>query len=129
MSLKFLTAAAFAMLPALVAAADTPSTDLHLDVPQDKGAQHVNVLTRVFPPGGTSGWHIHPGVEIATVISGEMELHQEGQPMRRMLPGDSFLMPRGQRHNGVNTGQQPARLLITYVTDTNVQVKIPADAP
>jgi quercetin dioxygenase-like cupin family protein len=31
--------------------------------------------------------------------------------------GESFMMPRGAAHNGVNLGRRPAELLITYTLD------------
>jgi quercetin dioxygenase-like cupin family protein len=37
---------------------------------QTKGATDVRVQKIVFSAGGTSGWHHHPGVVIATVASG-----------------------------------------------------------
>jgi len=88
-----------------------------LDVPQDKGAQEVQVIRRTFPVGGASGWHVHPGVEIAYVLSGTMALDTPGQPRRVLRAGESFMMPRGAAHNGVNLGRRPAELLITYTLD------------
>lgn len=113
-------------LPLALGAAAAPPTDIHLDVPQDKGPQHVNVLTREFPVGGSSGWHVHPGVEIAWLQSGEMELQEAGKPPRRLKAGDSFMMPRGVAHNGINLGAEPARLVITYVVDKDAPVRTPA---
>ncbi len=106
-----------------------PLPETHFDVPQDHGPQHVAVLRRTFPVGGSSGWHTHPGIETAYLIAGEMELHMAGQPVRRLLPGDYFMAQRGVVHNGVNVGNEPAVLMITYVTDQGMQVKVPAEAP
>ena len=116
-----------AVSPAL---AEAPAPmDFHLDVPQDKGPQHVNTLVREFPAGGSSGWHVHPGVEIAYLIAGEMTLEQAGQPTRRLVPGDSFLVPRGLAHNGANVGKVPARLVITYIYDKDAPLRTPVPAP
>ena len=118
-----------AVSPAL---AETPASvpmNVHLDVPQDKGPQHVNTLVREFPVGGSSGWHVHPGVEIAYLLSGEMTLEQAGQPTRTLHPGDSFVVPRGLAHNGANVGKVPARLVITYVYDKDMPLRTPVDPP
>ena len=120
-----IAACLFAAMPALAA----EPLDHHLDVPQDTGPQHVNVLVREFPVGGSSGWHVHPGVEIAYVLEGDMTLEQAGQPIRRLGPGDSFLMPRGVAHNGANVGKVPARMVITYVYDKDAPVRSPVPAP
>ena len=99
-----------------------------LDVPQDKGAQQVIVQAREFAPGESSGWHVHPGVEIATVVSGEVDLVTAGG-VRRLGTGDSFQMPRGQAHNGVNPGTVPARIVITLVVDKGAPVRQSVPAP
>jgi quercetin dioxygenase-like cupin family protein len=122
-------AAALAAQPVLAQNAPPPIPDTHFDVTQDHGPQHVTVLKRTFPVGGSAGWHTHPGVEIATLIAGEMELAMAGQPVRRLNPGDSFMVQRGIVHNATNVGTAPAQLLITYVTDSGEQVKVPAQAP
>lgn len=99
-----------------------------LDVPQDKGTQHVSTLVREFPVGVSSGWHTHAGVEIAYLIAGEMTLEEEGQATRVLHPGDSFMVPRGVAHNGANIGKVPARLVITYVVDKDapLRTRVPA---
>ena len=126
MRLPIVLAVLLASQPALAAA--PPPMDFRLDVPQ-AAPQQVEVLLREFPVGGSSGWHRHPGVEIAYLIEGEMTLEVEGQPVRRLTPGDSFMIPRGVAHNGANVGTVPARLAITYVTDRGAPVKIPVELP
>ena len=112
------------------AAAEAPSPpEVHFDVPQDKGPQQVTVTTREFPVGGSSGWHIHAGVEIGQLVSGQLMLEQEGRPARRLSPGDSMIVPRGVAHNGVNIGSVPARLAITFVTDKDTPLRTPVPPP
>ncbi len=112
------------------AAAPTPAPVTHatLDVPQDHGAQVVIVQSRDFPAGAEAGWHVHPGTETAVVISGEMEMITAGG-VRRYGPGESFTMPRGAAHNGVNAGKETARVVITLVVDKGVPPRQPVPAP
>ncbi len=112
------------------AAAPTPAPVTHatLDVPQDHGAQVVIVQSRDFPAGAEAGWHVHPGTETAVVISGEMEMITAGG-VRRYGPGESFTMPRGAAHNGVNAGKETARVAITLVVDKGVPPRQPVPAP
>lgn len=119
----FLIAAA----PLLVSAAP-PATLQMLDVPQDKGPQQVIIQTREFDPDGQSGWHVHPGVEMATVVSGEVDL-VTAAGVRRLGPGDSFQMPRGTPHNGINPGKAPARVVITLVLDKGAEPRQSVAAP
>jgi len=78
-----------AVSPALAdaPASPPPPMDIHYDVPQDHGPQHAQAVLRVFPVGGSSGWHVHPGAEIAYLIEGEMTLERAGQPTRTLRAG------------------------------------------
>src|SRR6202795_4656149 len=44
---------------------------------QTKDPTDVMVQTITFQPGGTSGWHFHPGVVILVVESGQVPPHDE----------------------------------------------------
>jgi quercetin dioxygenase-like cupin family protein len=97
-----------------------PLTHATIDVPRNHGPQQVIVQTREFAPGASSGWHVHPGTEIAYVVSGEMEL-QLASGVLKLEPGDSFTAPRGVAHNGVNPGKAPAQIVITLVLDKGAE--------
>jgi quercetin dioxygenase-like cupin family protein len=116
-----------AALPLLVSAAP-PATLQSFDVPQDRGAQQVIVQTREFAPGSESGWHVHPGVEIAYVERGTVDMVTAGG-VRRLGPGHSVQMPRGTAHNGINPGSETARVVITLVLDKGAQPRQPVPAP
>jgi quercetin dioxygenase-like cupin family protein len=121
MRLIVLAAAAAAPSPA-------PVTHAKVDVPQEHGAQVVIVQSRDFPAGAEAGWHVHSGTETAVVISGEMEMITAGG-VRRYGPGESFTMPRGTAHNGVNAGKDVARVVITLVVDKGAPPRQPVPAP
>jgi len=48
-------------------------------------------------PGKTEGEHARPYETVGYVISGEAELHLEGQ-MLRLAPGDCWVVPKGAQH-------------------------------
>ena len=123
-AVPFAPASALADTPAPPPAAITST-----DVPQDKGPQVVDVLVREFPVGGGTGWHVHSGVEIAYLVAGEMSLEQEGQPARRQLPGQVFMVPRGVKHNAINVGTVPARLVVTLVVDKGQPLRTAVPPP
>ena len=104
-----------------------PQTHAQIDVPRAR-AQQVIVQSRDFPPGGESGWHVHPGTEVAYVTAGRLELRIKGKTTV-LEPGDSFTMPRGVAHNGVNHGAEPARVVITLVVDKGVAPRQSVAAP
>lgn len=114
--------------PAVAVALPAPVEVATLDVAQDRGAQRVHVQTRVFPAGAQSGWHVHAGTEIAWIVEGEMEIVTAGG-VRRLRPGDSFVMRAGEPHNGVSLGPDPARVAITLVVDRDAPLRTPVAPP
>lgn len=116
---------------ATAASAAPPSapmqTHAEFDVPRAK-PQRVIVQTRDFAPGAESGWHVHPGTEVAYVVAGRLEMRVAGKVTVLEL-GDSFTMPRGVAHNGINRGELAARVVITLVVDKGAAVRQPVKEP
>ncbi len=116
------TASAAAAPPASV-----PQTHAALDVPRGR-AQVVIVQSRDFAAGAESGWHIHPGTEVAYIASGQLEMRVKGK-VTVLNPGDSFTMPRGVPHNGVNRGPGAAKVVITLLVDKGTAPRQSVAAP
>jgi quercetin dioxygenase-like cupin family protein len=106
-----------------------PGIELAFDVPQGDAAQVVHVVTRDISAGGEIPWHTHPGVEIAYVESGNVELEMAGKGVLKLGPGGHFMVPRGAVHSGRNAGKAPARLVLTYVVDKGATLRMPAEPP
>ncbi|MFM5950379.1 MAG: cupin domain-containing protein [Novosphingobium sp.] len=104
-----------------------PVTHAQIDVPRTR-PQQVLVQSRDFAPGSESGWHVHPGTEVAYVSAGQLELRVQGKTTV-LGPGDSFTIPRGVAHNGANPGSATARVVITLVVDKGVAPRQPVPAP
>jgi len=128
--MRFMRILALAPLMALAAAAppaSVPQTHATIDVPRTR-AQQVIVQSRDFAPGAESGWHIHPGIEVAYIASGTLELRVKGK-VTVLEAGDSFTMPRGVAHNGINLSDKGVRAVITLVVDKGVAPRQPVPAP
>ena len=80
-------------------------------------------------PGGASGWHTHPGDEISVVNEGELVLMVAGQPPRKVVAGEGFVIPAGVAHNARNEGTSPTRLVGVYVVEKGKPLASPASAP
>jgi quercetin dioxygenase-like cupin family protein len=80
-------------------------------------------------PGGASGWHTHPGDEISVVNEGELVLMVAGQPPRKIVAGEGFVIPAGVVHNAKNEGTSPTRLVGVYVVEKGKPLASPASAP
>lgn len=107
--------------------ASVPQTHAELDVPRGR-AQRVIVQSREFAPGAQSGWHVHPGTEVAYVVAGRLEMQVKGR-VTVLEVGDSVTVPRGVAHNGLNPGSVAAKLVITLVIDKGAQPRQPVKAP
>jgi quercetin dioxygenase-like cupin family protein len=117
-----------ALLACGSAAAAPPQGEVRVEVEHSRGPQQVVVLTREFPVGGSSGWHRHPGVEIGQVLSGVTEM-RTAEGVMLYAAGDTFVVPRGVAHNGVNVGEEPARIAITYLVDKDAPLRADAIDP
>jgi quercetin dioxygenase-like cupin family protein len=77
---------------------------------------HEMVMATVeIAPGGASGKHKHPGIEIGYVVEGTLELQYEGRPTVTLTPGQSF--KNEGVHNGINPGKTPTRLLAVFAVE------------
>jgi quercetin dioxygenase-like cupin family protein len=56
-----------------------------------KGATDVAMQTITSPPGGSSGWHSHPGVVVVAVQSGTVTLYDHECHTTQYGPGQAFL--------------------------------------
>ena len=65
-------------------------------------------------PGERNPRHYHPNCEeLLFVLSGECE-HSFEERSVRLRPGDLIRVPAGVRHNAVNTGWEPVRMLVCF---------------
>ncbi len=58
---------------------------------QTKGATDVAMQMITSPPGGSSGWHSHPGVVLVTVQSGTVTLYDADCHTKQYGPGQAFV--------------------------------------
>lgn len=67
-------------------------------------------------PGGTSGWHFHPGVVIVNIVKGELEVTWERDCVpRTYTAGESFFDP-GEVHIADNSsGDDPAKAYAIFL--------------
>src|SRR5690349_5430846 len=49
---------------------EQPGSNVWLSLQKTKGLSDLYVQSNVWQPGGTSGWHTHPGHSLITVIAG-----------------------------------------------------------
>ena len=77
-------------------------------------------------PGACAGLHIHPGLEMAYVMEGELILKVAGKPDQKFKAGDSFQNPDAVRHDACNAGNVPTKTLGVYVVERGKPIAVPA---
>jgi quercetin dioxygenase-like cupin family protein len=82
----------------------------------------VVVQKFVLGPGGQSGWHVHPGPAVVTVMSGELTLDQENCSSAVYSTGQVAVEPTGDVHRVRNIGTTD---LVFWVTFLDIPVGSP----
>lgn len=89
----------------------------------------VSLQQVIFAPGGTSGWHTHPGPAIVIVKSGEVTFDQADDCSTATYgPGQVVVEPTGHVHRARNAGTTNTEIWVAYL-DLPVGASHRIDAP
>ena len=93
----------------------------------DPGSSKYEAVMAIaeIPPGGTSGRHTHPGIELAYVLDGSVELQQGTGAAKSYKAGD-FMQNVAVIHNATNTGKKPVKILAVYIVEKGKPMAEPA---
>ncbi len=87
---------------------------------------HEAVLARgEINPGAAVPKHTHPGEEVAYVLEGSVTLEVDGKPPATLQAGDVFFIPAGTIHSAKNIGQNPVKILSTYIVEKGKPLATP----
>jgi mannose-6-phosphate isomerase-like protein (cupin superfamily) len=76
--------------------------------------ERSQVVVMTIPPGGEIGEEVHERIDqLLLFVEGEAEAIV-GDERRRVGPDELVLVPGGTRHNFVNIGEFPLRLVTVY---------------
>jgi mannose-6-phosphate isomerase-like protein (cupin superfamily) len=95
--------------------------------------EHSQVVVMTIPPGEEIGEEVHEGNDqLLVFIDGQGDAVLDGRTAK-VTPNDLVLVPAGTRHNFINTGEVPLRLVTVYAPPehppgTVHQTKAEADA-
>ena len=94
------------------------------DLPMPGG--YASALVRVqLPVGAREGRHQHPGTLIAVVAEGTMTLEVEGKGVLTFKTGETFSVPPGTVHEGMNKSGAPITLIASFVFPKDKPMTIP----
>jgi len=84
----------------------------------EPGAPNYEAIMGVseIAPGGTSGRHRHPGIELAYVLDGSVVIEHDGKPPVTVTAGQA-LKNEAEIHNATNKGTKPVKILAVYLVE------------
>jgi quercetin dioxygenase-like cupin family protein len=97
-----------------------------------KGATDVHVLENRIAPGGTFGWHSHPGPSIVVVKSGALTLYKGDDPTctpNVIAAGSGFVDDGGDVHVVRNEGSVDAVVYVTSLVPKGAGRRIDEPSP
>ncbi len=120
----------FGLLAAAATATPPPSPPLRIErhvlqTVEPQAGQHVVQGSVNFPTGAVAERHLHRGIELIYVVSGDVEFYIGADKPVTLHPGDTLLVPRDTPHGGRNTGR-PAVVLSTWIIDKGAPLAEPA---
>jgi len=97
---------------------------------ETEGASNFVVQDAVFSPGGTTGWHSHPGVLLLslTADSGPIDWYDAKCMKHVYQPGDSWTEGT-TLHDVVNSSSLNAHFIVTYVIAKGMSKRTDQPAP
>ncbi len=97
-----------------------------------KGASDLYVLENRVAPGGTFGWHSHPGPSMVIVKSGTATLYMGDDPActPQVLPaGSGFVDSGGDAHVVRNEGSEELVVIVTSLVPKGATRRIDQPSP
>jgi quercetin dioxygenase-like cupin family protein len=96
-----------------------------------RGPIDVAIVHVTFQPGGSTGWHVHPGPALVTVKTGRLTLHRaKGCRTRTFGAGQTFL-ELGPHDVNLTRNQTGAvtETLVTFLLPVGAPLTVDAPAP
>ena len=95
----------------------------------DKDHPRVTVMNVEIAPGKETGWHSHPMEVYAYVLSGRLTVEMEGGKTTEFKKGDAIIEVVNLKHNGINKGKIPVKLVVFYLGGEGMPNVIKSDKP
>jgi hypothetical protein len=111
----------------------TPRKDLWLSLQRTKGPSDLFVQSNLWLPGGSTGWHTHPGHSLIIVTAGTVTAYEGNDPScapKEYTVGMGFVDPGGDHvHLIRNEDADEARTVAVQLIPAGATRRIDAPAP
>ena len=89
-----------------------------IDVESKQRPADIAIVKVVLEPGGSTGWHHHPGVAVIAVASGTVTEYDKECRKSVIDAGHGFVESQDRVHLVHDEGSVPAVLYVTFITQT-----------
>jgi len=97
---------------------------------ESSDAVSFTVAHLTFAPGGTTGWHVHPGPVLVIVKTGSVTKYSADCTARTFSAGQAFVEKGPTDVNMVrNNGSVPAETIVTFLTPPGAPIREDAPPP
>lgn len=90
------------------------TTVIGQEIVYPEGPAQITVAIVTMEQGKTTGWHRHDAPLTAHILEGELTVDYGEDGQRVYRKGDTLVEALGSRHNGKNTGDGVARILVVF---------------
>jgi quercetin dioxygenase-like cupin family protein len=116
--------------PVTLDEADVKSNEQGLKIKiQTKGDWASRIMRYNVAPGGTFGWHSHPGPCILMVTAGTLTSHEADGSTEVYPQGTGFVHAAGEVHTAGNEGTTPLELFVMFLTPEGESPRIDEPQP
>jgi quercetin dioxygenase-like cupin family protein len=90
-----------------------------IEVESERRSADIAIAKVVLQPGGSTGWHHHPGVTLVSVSSGIVTEYDEDCDTSVYTAGEGFVESNDKVHLVRNKGNVKAVLYATFIVPTS----------
>lgn len=95
------------------------ATHSGFEVEREHGSADIAMATVTLAPGGSSGWHHHPGVVLVAVQTGTVTHYDQRCNKQVYRAGDAFVESSNRTGLVRNNGSAEAVVQVTFLVPTN----------
>ena len=98
---------------------------------ESKDAAGFTVAHLTFAPGGTTGWHVHPGPVLVIVTTGSVTKYSAQDSVAQTYTAGQAFVENGPADENMvrNDGSVPAETIVTFITPPGVPIRGDAPSP
>ena len=92
---------------------------------ESKNAAGFTVAHMTFAPGGTTGWHVHPGPVLVIVKTGSLTKYSAGDCTAQTYGAGQAFVENGPTDENLvrNDGSVPAETIMMFITPSDTPIR------